>query len=95
MTGESPVTADCQFNGYAFYASGSYDGADASSPLDLCNNIFDGSGIGISGIATLTENYNNIGGAQGTRSSTRSKATASTAHCGDFAIPCEEPVDNS
>jgi hypothetical protein len=38
---------------------------DASSSLDLCNNILDGSGIGISSIATLTENYNDIGGAQG------------------------------
>jgi len=53
-------------NSYAIYAQGSCDGARASSsPIDLRNNIFDGSVVSVGGMSSITENYNNIGGAQG------------------------------
>jgi hypothetical protein len=51
---------------FAFYGSGSCDGAPvASTAIDLRNNIFDGSTIAISGVRSVTENYNDVGGQQG------------------------------
>jgi hypothetical protein len=53
-------------NSFALYAHASCDGSPASStPIDLRNNIFDGSAISIGGVSSITESYNDIGGAQG------------------------------
>jgi hypothetical protein len=53
-------------NSFAVYANGRCDGAPVSSTaIDLRNNIFDGSVVSISGLHSVIENYNDIGGAQG------------------------------
>ena len=53
-------------NSFGLYASGTCDGAAAlSTPIDLRNNIFDGSVVSVNGLSAINENYNDIGGAQG------------------------------
>jgi hypothetical protein len=53
-------------NSFAMYANGACDGAPVSStPIDLRNNIFDGSVVSVEGMSSALENYNDIGGAQG------------------------------
>ncbi len=53
-------------NSFGIYANGTCDGAAASSAaIDLRNNVFDGSVVSVNGMSSVTENYNDIGGAQG------------------------------
>ncbi|HJU10806.1 MAG TPA: hypothetical protein VJ728_08010 [Candidatus Binataceae bacterium] len=54
-------------NSFAVYADGSCDGAaGGSAAIDLRNNIFDGSTISVNNMTAASEDYNDIGGAQGT-----------------------------
>jgi hypothetical protein len=52
-------------NSYALYADGTCGGSSSSSQADVRNNIFDGSQVVLRDMNTVTENYNDIGGAQG------------------------------
>lgn len=53
-------------NSFAVYANGGCDGAPVgSSTIDLRNNIFDGSIVSVTGMTSATEDYNDVGGAQG------------------------------
>jgi hypothetical protein len=53
-------------NSFGIYANGTCDGSAVSStPIDLRNNIFDGSAVSVENMSSVTENYNDIGGLQG------------------------------
>jgi len=61
--------ADKATNGEAFQATTGCDGTAYSTSVDVRNNIFDGGGAATidigTGFASLTEDYNDIGGLQG------------------------------
>jgi hypothetical protein len=53
-------------NSFGIYANGTCGGAAVpSTPIDLRNNILDGSVVSVAGMSAVTENYNDIGGSQG------------------------------